>query len=375
MESRSKIRVLLVTPNFYPFTTGPAIDYKVLAEGIEKESDISLIVLTGYMRGEKLIEKHINYKIYRMLLVKRIPLKRSPQQILAKIFFFLTYHLSLMILILLFSLSFKVHVIHILAGAVTVLSGKFHNIVLEVLLKCLPCTVILDVRGSAWIPKSDWCYDRILHISQAIHKQLINNGIGPGKCIYMPSPVEVSAIKEPYETVKRYVPYICFVGMVKPAKGIYELLEGFSRLSRVFSKYHLLIVGPNREGDSFMKVLNQYRKVVYFGMLSHDVVLGIIKYAELLVLPSKVEGMPRVCLEAMALGKKVLCPPGIFEFEIYCPEFVVPDITPDAIKNKIEEILSGPSVPDFPPLKQMTSEKYIETMIRVYQSLVEDERK
>ena len=70
--------------------------------------------------------------------------------------------------------------------------------------------------------------------------------------------------------------------------------------------------------------------------------------SELVILPSKSEGLPRVCLEAISLGKKVLCPPGVPEFEQHCRQFVIPEIEKGIILSKVKEVLEKDEIPEYP---------------------------
>ena len=56
-----------------------------------------------------------------------------------------------------------------------------------------------------------------------------------------------------------------------------------------------------------------------------------------MVLPSRSEGLPTVVLEAVALGSKVICPPGIPEFDEHMPHFVLSEVSADAIANALDE--------------------------------------
>lgn len=98
-----------------------------------------------------------------------------------------------------------------------------------------------------------------------------------------------------------------FVGRLHPQKGIDLLKEQIDRIAPEQSRRRLLLVGdgPLREelqewigsiGDDRVKLLPWQSDVA-----------PLMNAANVLVLPSRYEGMPNVVLEAMACGKPVVC--------------------------------------------------------------------
>ena len=72
------------------------------------------------------------------------------------------------------------------------------------------------------------------------------------------------------------------------------------------------------------------------GELSAETTYRLIAHAERVILPSKSEGMPRVCLEAMVLRVPVICPPAVAEFDLHCPRNVLREVTAEAIREMLE---------------------------------------
>ena len=102
--------------------------------------------------------------------------------------------------------------------------------------------------------------------------------------------------------------FIC-VGRLSPEKGYSGLLEAFAALLREGVPAHLTIVGdgPMRsliEQDICGRGLGDAVRMT--GALAEQDTLAQIAAADVLVLPSLMEGLPVVLMEAMALGKPVI---------------------------------------------------------------------
>jgi glycosyltransferase involved in cell wall biosynthesis len=104
---------------------------------------------------------------------------------------------------------------------------------------------------------------------------------------------------------------ILFLGWVEKEKGIFELLECTLRLSdrNDSPTFRLLIAG----GGSAMAEANRYVNahgltdvVQFLDWIDGDEKLERLRNAELLVLPSHIEGMPNALIEAMAAGLPVV---------------------------------------------------------------------
>lgn len=104
-------------------------------------------------------------------------------------------------------------------------------------------------------------------------------------------------------------PVLIFVGHIIKPKGIYDLLEAFSRAHRRYPNLHLIIVGAGEESKKLKKVaeIKGLKEWVYFmGPQPHDEIPKWLSAADIFVLPSWREGLPNAVVEAMACERPVI---------------------------------------------------------------------
>ncbi|MEO6716866.1 MAG: glycosyltransferase family 4 protein [Novosphingobium sp.] len=102
--------------------------------------------------------------------------------------------------------------------------------------------------------------------------------------------------------------FIC-VGRLSPEKGHRGLLEAFCTLRQRGNASQLEFIGDGPERDALeasVAALGLDGAVTFAGALPENRTLERIAKADVLVLPSFMEGLPIVLIEAMALGKPVI---------------------------------------------------------------------
>lgn len=103
--------------------------------------------------------------------------------------------------------------------------------------------------------------------------------------------------------------FILFAGQLEKVKGVEYLIEAFAELANDFPDFKLIIAGDGSELSNLRLQVSNFKlqeKVEFKGRLSLRETKDIMKKCRCLVLPSLSEGLPRVLLEAMALGKPVV---------------------------------------------------------------------
>jgi colanic acid/amylovoran biosynthesis glycosyltransferase len=101
---------------------------------------------------------------------------------------------------------------------------------------------------------------------------------------------------------------IC-VGRLSPEKGQAGLLEAFATIARNVPEAELLFVGDGPQAEDLSSRSQSLRigdKVTFAGRLGEQETLEQIAASDILVLPSFMEGLPIVLMEAMAVGTAVI---------------------------------------------------------------------
>jgi glycosyltransferase involved in cell wall biosynthesis len=150
-----------------------------------------------------------------------------------------------------------------------------------------------------------------------------------------------------------------FVGSLIKLKGVYELLDAFSKLQQAgeHQEYSLTFVGEGIEKNYLEKKvkLKNIKNVSFLGALENETVMLILAQKDCLILPSYQEGFGRVIIEMLSLGKPVI------STKSGGPEFILNEQTGLIVPPKNVKALKS-------AMKQVccTYETYNPTVIKKY---------
>lgn len=102
-------------------------------------------------------------------------------------------------------------------------------------------------------------------------------------------------------------PRLLALGRLDPQKGFDLLLTAFQAV-RSQEPWHLVIAGDGPEGPALRgqaEALGIASQVTWLGRVANP--FPLYRWADLVLVPSRFEGFPNVPLEAMALGRAVIC--------------------------------------------------------------------
>lgn len=150
-----------------------------------------------------------------------------------------------------------------------------------------------------WIGTWATGVDRFIALSQFARNKLIQGGLPAEKVVVKPNTLD----RDPGARLGSGN-YVAFVGRLTEEKGIHTLLECWRRNGGLPS---LLIIGTGPLEGEVKKAASQIKHVEWLGSKSSDEVLEVLGNAKALIVPSHwYEGMPRVIIEALAMGTPVI---------------------------------------------------------------------
>ena len=105
---------------------------------------------------------------------------------------------------------------------------------------------------------------------------------------------------------------ILYAGVLSPLKGVHHLLNAFVCLSKEFPQARLLLVEHEENKDYAAELKAQIKRsdldgrVQFLGVVLQEELAVSMRKACVFALPSALEGLPRVVIEAMATGTPVI---------------------------------------------------------------------
>jgi glycosyltransferase involved in cell wall biosynthesis len=166
--------------------------------------------------------------------------------------------------------------------------------------------------------------------------------------VYIPNGITPPEYREPALIRERGIAgrYVLFVGRLVPEKGCHLLLEAYARLPEdTRRQYGLVIAGDAGFTDSYVRRLKtQAGEGVHFlGYVHGPILAELYSNADLVVLPSTLEGLSITLLEGMSYGRCCLVsdiPPNQEAAGGWAPLFPSGDAV--ALSGQMAELLGAP---------------------------------
>ncbi len=103
------------------------------------------------------------------------------------------------------------------------------------------------------------------------------------------------------------VKYVGFVGNLKPVKGADRLPEIFREIARQYGPVRFIVIGDGKLRPMVEQKCRDYQLAVQFtGAIAAEAMPTWMSALDVVILPSRNEGFPNVCLEAQACGCPVV---------------------------------------------------------------------
>jgi glycosyltransferase involved in cell wall biosynthesis len=216
--------------------------------------------------------------------------------------------------------------------------------------------------------------DTLLCCAEGVRRFASQGGFPDRRTVLLPLPLVVPPLPPPAQvaaTCSRYgmtpATYLLFVGDITARKGVYDLLDAFRRWQPP-STIGLVFVGANWEGERFLREVRGSRGVSYLGPVPRDDAWRLMRGAAIVVLPSHNEALPYVILEAVAMGTRVICPPGIPEFERHLPDAILPTVNAEAILRVLQSVLVQKKLPSY-PMSEHNPERVLSGLVNLYEEV------
>lgn len=149
--------------------------------------------------------------------------------------------------------------------------------------------------------------DRLTCVSRSTHNYYKRLGVDTE---YIPNAIDFKDM--PREGIRLYDKQAIFIGRLSREKGIDILLRALRYIDK---DIHLIVIGVGLLSRLVERECRTYPNLHYLGYKPRSECLKYLAGSDLIILPSLIEGMPTVLLEAMALKVPIIASriPGVLD--------------------------------------------------------------
>lgn len=343
--------ILVCCPVYAPHAGGGGQYFPLLvSQLLSFDKTDQVVVLTEYHPNKKFYKYENGTHVYRLLPQRDTKINKT--KIYSVLSFVVTYALLYLLMPILL-MKYSVDVIHY----TRYLRIPFYTL-MAICKKVFRVKVILDMRTTV---EANECitnlfgYSSMISNSIGVFNQMTLLGVPDDKHFFVPNPIEfpkrfkhdeaASIIRE--LGIADDKPYLLFVGQLLERKSIIEVIDAFNIFSARHPDFYLVLVGRNMIGELVEQKINHNEKIRHIKPVVREKVVALMQFCEMIVQPSRAEGIPRVTLEALSLGKKVLLPPCVPEFISNNEIFSIKHVTTSEIVNAMFRIYETNDVPKY----------------------------
>ncbi len=366
------MRVLVVCPVYEPHAGGGGQYFPLLVESLTAHVRIDRVaVLTETHPERPWIARERGATIYRLLPPRDTRPDRSRAYSFAS--FLLTY-CAFAVLIPWLIARHRVDVLHVSRY----LRRPFYAL-MALCRSALGVGTVLDLRATVDEEselRALFGMDFVICNAEAVLQQVETLGVRSAHALVenpmrFPSPLPEPEMRQLLDELspKLREPFLVCVGQLLERKSFFEVLDAFERWSASNPGYRLVLAGRNMIGARAAERIKRAANVEYVGPVSHRQAIALLQGSEAVLQPSKREGIPRVSLEALALGKKVLLPPCVPEFRQAGAAFTLHAATATDIEHGIDRVVRCRSLPEY-DLSRHRPARSIEKVIAIYDAVV-----
>jgi glycosyltransferase involved in cell wall biosynthesis len=342
-------KILLFCPVYEPYAGGGGQYFPLLSKNLADLSRISRIfVFTEWHTDRPLVEKR------NKIVILRIFPKRDNAENLSKPMSILNYLVTnLLIIFCVLVFGWKSNVI------ITRYHWPLVLFVLPWLRSWLRFKTFFDLRAVLenvnylrQIKQADAVFCNALAVKSQADKYIKSNL----PKIHIVNPIDLPKVKNVNKSVYNNQnlrswekkKFVLFCGNIHPRKSPLELIRAFLVFEQLVAEdVYLVFVGKNHMGSEFTKLEQSNEKIVFLGAQTRNDCLKLMNLSQIVALPSKIEGIPRTCLEALSLKKKVLLPACVDEFLVSDKAFCATDLSPDVMGMQLYKIFESSILPTY----------------------------
>lgn len=145
-------------------------------------------------------------------------------------------------------------------------------------------------------------------VSFSVAMELKEYGLDPSELTVVGNGVDEKMFI-PIRNKKCAEKYVLYTGVLRPRKGLFDLIECAKHVCKVYSDIKFVICGKSFfSGELKEKVrrMGLQKRIVFMGYVTRNELLQTYQGATVHVVPSHYEGLPTVLLEAMSCGLPVV---------------------------------------------------------------------
>lgn len=164
------------------------------------------------------------------------------------------------------------------------------------------------IKNARWYKLFANVFDKVFIISPDM-KDILSQIHGSNKVVLVQNGIDLDIYKNLNCSRKRQ---IIAVGSLKDEKGFYYLIEAFSKMIKEYKElnnYTLKIAGEGllkKQLEEQIKLNDMQNQIFLIGHKNREEIIKLYNESEIFVLSSISEGFPKVILEAMSCGCKIV---------------------------------------------------------------------
>lgn len=206
---------------------------------------------------------------------------------------------------------------------------------------------------------TSWCSSVVIAVSPSLSEAYATKWFSAGRKIVVPGSGSTHGVDVRHFQPKpkssgqlmslgldETLPTLVFVGRLTHDKGPDLLVQLMTELNRRNRRVQLLVVGPQDEPDSANAITALTAISSRVRLVGHqDDVRPFLALADMLILPTRREGLPNVALEAAAMGKPVVTTPVTGAVDAVVPGvtgIVISEMSGKCLADAVEHVLSDP---------------------------------